>query len=51
MVQLNVGYEKLTEDAKIVQSSQPRPDLELIRDHSRIATKAGMVIKKTMHGT
>lgn len=51
IMQPNVAHEELTVDAKIVQSSQPSPDLELNRDHSRIATKAGVMIKKTIHGT
>lgn len=51
MRQLNLTHEELTEDTKMVQSSKPRPDLDLARDHSRIATKAGVVTRKTTHGT
>lgn len=51
MRQLNLTHEELTEDTKMVQSSKPRPDLDLARDHSRIATKAGVVTRKTIHGT
>jgi hypothetical protein len=44
-------HKELTEEAKMVQSSQPRLDLDLTRDQSRIATKAGVVKRKTIHGT
>jgi hypothetical protein len=51
MRELNLTHEELTEDTKMVQSSKPKPDLDLVRDHSRIATKAGVVTRKTIHGT
>ena len=51
MRQFNLTHEELTEEAKMVQSSQPRPDLDLTRDQSRIATRAGEVTRKTTHGT
>lgn len=41
---------ELTVDTKIVQSSHPRPDFEFTRDHTRIATNAGVKTRKTMHG-
>lgn len=40
----------LTADARLVQSSQPNPAFDLTRAHSRIPTKSGVVIMKTMHG-
>jgi hypothetical protein len=42
---------ELTVDAKIAQSSHPRPDFDFTRDHSRIATNAGVKTRKTIHGT
>ena len=47
---LRRGKECRTNETKIVQSSQDRPDRSFILDHTRIPTKMGVSAKKTMHG-
>lgn len=42
---------QLTNAKKIVQSSQPRPDLLAIRLHSRVTTRMGVKTKKIIQGT